>query len=980
MKVLILFALFCSLGAAQTPYQALPATTNYPALATTINGKPNMSSGSGAPTANCTAFLDIYTDSATNNVWGCPQTNTWALWVFGTTFTNSEHSLGGRQFFPDTHYSNVDVSTLQIDYSSPYYIASLATGWPTVSNATCTAGTVTLTLSSTAAITSATGYSISGISPSGYDATSSTPFPVVTVVDGTHATYPVVGGTCPGSYVSGGTVATTSGSRMGVDQGMAINVATNATPTPPVALVGANITAEFWVNDIGAFPVTPTMYVEGGGTVASPGSCGDCHLLVLNTDTGILYEASGISSTTPPYVMANVAIWNLKSNNLRTNLIPSFTGATTDNTGITSVDQAGFPIAPLTLTHAELYAGCPGGVGTCTPVKHALRITFPHSNGFIWPATHGGISGSSTALPEGIRLILPLSYSDTCNNFDNIGQTFASYPPVESLKWTLEHYGAMFADQGTATQITLDNDPGWGTDQPILETWTHCILGQDFAVVREYPSQGINIAAIGASPFGVSPLPAATPTFAPAAGSYYGTQSVTLASTTASPTIWWNNSGTFSGCTPSACSGATQYTGALSISSTQTVYAIATATGYGQSAAGSALYTISTTAATPTFSPGSGTYGPAQTVTISSATPGTTIWWNNSGTFSGCTPSACSGATLYAGPISVSTTQTVYAIATETPYTNSPVGSAAYVINGNAATPTFSPAAGSYSTTQSVTISSSTAGSTLWYNNSGTFTGCTPSACSGATQYTTAISISTSQTIYAIATKTLYGNSSVGSAAYSFPIALVSHGLHGSTGSMLTSSWPSPISTTGANFIVVVETLYQHATVAPTDTFSNTWAQCGTDIETTTGAQIYTGIWYAANATVGASHSFGLSAGTSYSSMYVAAFSNLSNSPCTAAISSYAAGSSGATVQPGSITPAANGSLIISSPSGFYTSASWTATVNSSFTATDTGSTPAVGTGGGIGYLIQATAGAVNPTWTQSVGAALAAAIQVAFK
>jgi hypothetical protein len=82
------------------------------------------------------------------------------------------------------------------------------------------------------------------------------------------------------------------------------------------------------------------------------------------------------------------------------------------------------------------------------------------------------------------------------------------------------------------------------------------------------------------------------------------------------------------------------------------------------------------------------------------------------------------------------------------------------------ATPTFSPVAGSYSSAQSVTISDATAGAVIWYNNTGTFTGCTYLSCSGATQYTTAVSVSTTQTLYAIGTHALYANSSVGSAAY----------------------------------------------------------------------------------------------------------------------------------------------------------------------------------------------------------------------
>ena len=497
MRKIFVLALLCAATAA-AQYQALPATSNYPALAQTINGKPNMSSGSGAPTANCTAFLDLYTDTATNNIYGCPQTNTWALWAYGTTFTNAQHSLGGCQYFPDTHWSNVDVSNpavYPVDYGSSTWMAHFATGWPTVSNATWAAGTATLTVSSTSTLTTGGQYSITGINPSGYNANSSTPYITVVVTDGTHITYAVASN--PGSYVSGGVVPNSAGNRMGVDKGMAINTATNATTVPAVTSSNTN----WWENDVGPFPILTTMYVEQGGTVAAPGSCGDCHLLVLNTDTCTMYEAGNIASTSAPFNLGAIAIWNLKSNNQRLNYTsPAFTGDNTDTDGITSADVAGTPIGALVLTHAELYAGCPGGVGTCTPVKHALRITFTNSGGpggFIWPATHATNTGS---VPMGMRIILPSTYSATCQNFDQIGQSWSTYPPMASLIWTLQHYGAIAADYGENTQITADADPAWGSgggsDSTNMALWAHCVLATDFQVIREVPTQGFNSGAI----------------------------------------------------------------------------------------------------------------------------------------------------------------------------------------------------------------------------------------------------------------------------------------------------------------------------------------------------------------------------------------------------------------------------------------------------------------------------------------------------
>ena len=79
--------------------------------------------------------------------------------------------------------------------------------------------------------------------------------------------------------------------------------------------------------------------------------------------------------------------------------------------------------------------------------------------------------------------------------------------------------------------------------------------------------------------------------------------------------------------------------------------------------------------ATPTFSPAAGTYTSVQRVTITSATTGATIHYTTNGT----TPTTSS--TVYSTPVSVATTETVKALAVKSGYTQSAVGSAAYIIN-----------------------------------------------------------------------------------------------------------------------------------------------------------------------------------------------------------------------------------------------------------------------------------------------------------
>src|SRR5437588_732821 len=140
----------------------------------------------------------------------------------------------------------------------------------------------------------------------------------------------------------------------------------------------------------------------------------------------------------------------------------------------------------------------------------------------------------------------------------------------------------------------------------------------------------------------------------------------------------------------------------ISVASSLTIKAIATAPGFAASAVASAAYVIQSAAATPTFSPAAGTYASAQSVTISDTTAGATIYY----TTDGSTPTTAS--TKYVSAISVASSSTIKAIATASGFSTSAVGSAAYTIQTAAATPTFSPPAGTYTTAHSVTISDTT--------------------------------------------------------------------------------------------------------------------------------------------------------------------------------------------------------------------------------------------------------------------------------
>ena len=231
---------------------------------------------------------------------------------------------------------------------------------------------------------------------------------------------------------------------------------------------------------------------------------------------------------------------------------------------------------------------------------------------------------------------------------------------------------------------------------------------------------------------------------------------MTISDATSGATIYYTTNGT----TPTTSSAV--YTGPITVSSTETLEAIAADAGDTNSAVASAAYTITSTpptVSTPTFTPPAGAYTSAQTVTISDATSGATIYYTTDGT----TPTTSSA--VYSGPITVSATETLEAIAADTGDTNSAVASAAYTISSSpppttVSTPTFTPPAGAYTSVQTMTISDATSGATIYYTTDGT----TPTTSSAV--YTGPITVSSTETLEAIATDAGDTNSAIASAAY----------------------------------------------------------------------------------------------------------------------------------------------------------------------------------------------------------------------
>ena len=322
-----------------------------------------------------------------------------------------------------------------------------------------------------------------------------------------------------------------------------------------------------------------------------------------------------------------------------------------------------------------------------------------------------------------------------------------TYSPVAGTYTTIQTVSIATATSGASIRYTTNGSnpsetAGTLYSGPITIASTTTLKA--IAYASGMPDSSVNIGV-----FTITPV--ATPTYSPVAGTYTTIQTVSIATATSGASIRYTTDGS----NPSETAG-TLYSGPITIASTTTLKAIAYASGMPDSSVNIGVFTI-TPVATPTYSPVAGTYTTIQTVSIATATSGASIRY----TTDGSNPSETAG-TLYSGPITIASTTTLKAIAYASGMADSSVNIGVFTIQTTTvATPAFSPAPGSYTTTQSVTISTSTSGSTIRFTTDGS----TPSETAG-TVYSGAITVSGTTTINAIAYESGYTDSAVATAIY----------------------------------------------------------------------------------------------------------------------------------------------------------------------------------------------------------------------
>ncbi|HEX6773021.1 MAG TPA: chitobiase/beta-hexosaminidase C-terminal domain-containing protein, partial [Acidobacteriaceae bacterium] len=159
-------------------------------------------------------------------------------------------------------------------------------------------------------------------------------------------------------------------------------------------------------------------------------------------------------------------------------------------------------------------------------------------------------------------------------------------------------------------------------------------------------------------------------------------------------------------------------------------------------------------AAAPVISPNGGSFGGTQNVTLTSASSSANIYY----TLDGTVPTAAS--ILYTGPIAITTSVTIRAIATGNGYIQSPVSSASFTSLGQTPAVTFVPGPGTYTTTQDVVLSDTDSSAAIYYTTDGS----APTASS--TLYTAPIPVTASTTIRAVAIDPVLQSSNVTTAPY----------------------------------------------------------------------------------------------------------------------------------------------------------------------------------------------------------------------
>lgn len=219
----------------------------------------------------------------------------------------------------------------------------------------------------------------------------------------------------------------------------------------------------------GTFPLPEGGSIEGSGDYTCNNAEEDCHLLVVQGDE--LFEAFHANLTDAGLEAQCALRWDLRKVYPRSGR----------GEQCTSVDAAGFPVAPLLFNADEVWNAIQDG----GDIGHAIRFILPNARMaeevYVHPATHAGAPSDpgAHAIPYGSRLRLRASF--------DIGG-FSTNPAVRVILRSLKKYGMLLADGGNVP-LTAEADTytthQW--DDPDIALDSRSLFGirvDDFEVVQ----------------------------------------------------------------------------------------------------------------------------------------------------------------------------------------------------------------------------------------------------------------------------------------------------------------------------------------------------------------------------------------------------------------------------------------------------------------------------------------------------------------
>jgi hypothetical protein len=236
--------------------------------------------------------------------------------------------------------------------------------------------------------------------------------------------------------------------------GMPYIVVSGDQPRVPLTFVSYPGESDSGAPGLPGYPIpdearTQPNYIEGG--VAGGGPSGDRHLLIIDRDRWLLYEAWATrwNSSASRWEAGSGAVFDLSSNARRPE-------------GWTSADAAGLAVFPGLVRYDEVFGA--------DEIRHAFRVTTRATNGYVWPASHR--AGSTPGAPPlGTRLRLKAS------------RDISGFPPeIQRIFRAMKRYGLIVADNGSDMYISGTMDPRWNND--VLNPAFRALTADDFEVIQ----------------------------------------------------------------------------------------------------------------------------------------------------------------------------------------------------------------------------------------------------------------------------------------------------------------------------------------------------------------------------------------------------------------------------------------------------------------------------------------------------------------